>query len=387
MESSAEALKRLRRSLRRVASADFQQDEATEGERARLVQGAVPVTTRVAQDYAAWRRPILWMAGAATLANVSLEFFGYDSLAVVLPRNLLVVIGEKNATLLEWLARAPMLVGCFGSLLVLSAAIAWRRVRLSVQLARYGWLLMFAMPFLLAVLPYARLLDLDELEPTLRETVRSAIGAGFALSIFMSVGPRTLALFPGIIRSSLALKTMLPEAPLPGWTVALVGPLYSVFLLVFVSGIIQTQGSFYLLSGVACLTLSPIFYVIHHKNLIRPQSAADAAQLVRSVKRQVRLLSLAGLTLVSIFIVQGSNFGPVQLLGFLTGIVGNVVLLTVVGADFMLSVLRSAHVQHKASQGTELQASLSEKLEALESLDHLPPAKAPVARPPQPSAE
>ena len=168
---------------------------------------------------------------------------------------------------------------------------------------------------------------------------------------------------------------------------ALVGPLYSVFLLVFVSGIIQTQGSFYLLSGVACLTFSPIFYVIHHKNLIRPQSAADAAQLVRSVKRQVRLLSMAGLTLVSIFIVQGSNFGPVQLLGFLTGIVGNVVLLTVVGADFMLSVLRSAHVQHKASQGTELQASLSEKLEALESLDHLPPAKAPLARPPQTSAE
>ena len=366
MESSAEALARLRRSLRRVARADFLRDEATEAERARLLRSVEPVTTRVAQDYAAWRRPILWVAAAATLANVCLELFGYDTVAMLLPKHMLVAIGLKNVTLMEWLARAPMMVGFLGSLLVLAAAVFWRRVRVSVQLARSGWLLMFATPFLLAILPYARLLDLDHLDAALREPLRTAIGAGFALSIFISVGPRTLALFPGIIRSSLALKTMLPEAPVPGWTVALAGP------LVFVSGIIQAQGSFFLLGGVACLMLSPIVYVFRRKSLIRPQSGEDAAKLVQSIKRQVRLVSFAGLTLVSVFMLRRPNVGVLQVLGFLTGVIGNVVLLTVVGADFILGVLRSAHWQNKAFEGSPLQASLVQKLEELEGLGDVP---------------
>lgn len=371
-ESRAEALKRIRRSLRRVTNADFLQDEATEGERAHLARAAQPVTTRMAQDYASWRRPILWMAGAATLANLCFELFGYDALAVTLPRNMLVLIGVRNATMLEWLSRTPMLVGFVGSLMVLSAAIGWRRLRLSMHLARYGWLLMFTMPFLMATLPYARLLDLEHLDPTMRETVRSAIGAGFALSIFISVGPRTIALFPGIIRSSLALKTMLPEAPLPGWTVVLVGPLYSVFLLVFISGLIQAQGSCFLLSGAACLTLSPLLYVFRRNRLIRPQTVADAATLVRTVKREGRIVGLVGVTLLMVFILQGPSVGLVQVLGFLTGIIGNVVLLTVVGADFMLGVLRVSHLQHKEFQGSQFQVSLDAKLDAMEALDGPP---------------
>lgn len=385
MESTAEALARLRRSLRRVAHADFHDDEATEAERARLLRAAVPVTTRVAQDYAAWRRPILWMAAAATLTNVGLELFGYDPLGVMLPKQMLGAIGMRNAMVMEWLARTPILIGLVGSLFVLAAALAWRRVRISVQLARFGWLLMFATPFLLAILPYARLLDLDHLEPALREAVRAAIGGGFALSIFISVGPRTLALFPGIIRSSLALKTMLPEAPLPGWTVTLVGPLYSVFLLVFVSGIIQAQASFFLLGGVACLTLSPIFYVVHRKSLIRPQTAQQAAKLVKLIKRQVRFLSYAGLLLISVFMLRRPNVGVVEVVGFVTGVVGNVVLLTVVGADFLLSVLRSAHAQSLEFKGSPLQAALADKLAALDGLGDIQRAE-PVGAAPRDAA-
>ena len=55
-----------------------------------------------------------------------------------------------------------------------------------------------------------------------------------------------------------------------------------------------------------------------------------------------------------------------DLLAFVSGVLGNVLLLTVVGADALLRVLRSAHDVSRAFHNGQLAAALEEKLAALD---------------------
>ena len=56
--------------------------------------------------------------------------------------------------------------------------------------------------------------------------------ARFAPLIFLVLLMAVLAVFPGIIRSSMGLKTMLPESSVPGWIVTLIAPIYLLVVLV-----------------------------------------------------------------------------------------------------------------------------------------------------------
>jgi hypothetical protein len=351
--------------LRRVARGDFQLERATDHERAELAAARPPVVSPVAQDYAAWRGSILWAATVAAGANALFEFLGFHPLAEQLPPQALAALGPGNVALVDWAGRSGIIALLVGSGLVLLAALSWRAVRASILLARTGWLVMFLTPFVLAALPYTRMMDLGHLAAPVRERLTTALGTAFALSIFFSVGPRAVALFPGIIRSSLAVKTLLPESPSPGWVVTIVGPLYSVFLLVLVAGVIQTQASFFLLGGVVCMMLSPAVYVVRRKALIRPQTPAEAARVVSTTKRAAGIFSLAGVVLLTIFVVRRPQLEVWNLLGFLMGVVGNVLVLTVVGADLVLGMLRAAHEQQRSFHESELARSLDEKLRAL----------------------
>ena len=46
-----------------------------------------------------------------------------------------------------------------------------------------------------------------------------------------------------MIRSSMTLKTLVPESPMTGWAAALVAPLYSIFLLVVFALVNQAYGN------------------------------------------------------------------------------------------------------------------------------------------------
>jgi hypothetical protein len=356
------------RGAQRVLRADFQSDRATDEERSRLAGSSAPVTSRVAQDYAAWRHSVLWVAAISLLIHAVFELVGQNSIAEGLDAELVYALRPRNIALVDWLTRSVNIVLLLGSLLTLCAALAWRRVRASLWLARIAWLLMFATPFLLAALPLTRLMSLEHLPPQFQALLKSALGGSFALSIFFTIGPRAVALFPGIIRSSLAVKTLLPESPAPGWVILILGPLYSVFLLVLVTGMIQSQASFFLLAGAVCLMLSPLVFVLRRRDLVRPQSGAEAARMVSSTKRLAGVFSALGVVLLGIFLLRRPHVDVIDLFGFLTGVAGNVVLLMVVGADFIVGVLRSAHEIQKHFHGSALEAALEQKFDALAGL-------------------
>lgn len=140
-----------------------------------------------------------------------------------------------------------------GGVLSLWAAWRWRDVRTSRRLARIGFLVTFLAPFLVAALPISRFLDHGPISEREGSSLNLALSTMVGLRFSFLLGSRAIALFPGIIRASMALKTLLPESPMPGWAAALLAPMYSIFLLVVFARIVQLQGNFLLLIGLACL--------------------------------------------------------------------------------------------------------------------------------------
>ena len=354
------------RVIRRMTLLDFQRERATDQERAQLAASATPVHHPIAQDYAAWRRSLLWVAAGAALLHVVFQLAGFNPLADSVPLNARRAIGPANLAIVDNATRVLHAALLLGTALVALAALAWRSVRASVLLARTGWLLMFITPLALAALPFTRLMDLQHLPTHVRDQLTQGLGAALALGVFFNVGPRAVALFPGIIRSSLAIKTLLPESSVPGWAVAIVAPLYVVFLWVLVTGVLQTQTSYFLLGGLICLTLSPAVFVVRRSALIRPQTPAEAARVVTLTKRVAGVFGTAGLVLITLFLLRRPNVDVFDLLAFVSGVLGNVLLLTVVGADALLRVLRSAHDVSRAFHNGQLAAALEEKLAALD---------------------
>jgi len=354
------------RLVARIIRLDFQREHATPAERVLLASGPTPVLAPVAQDYAAWRRSLLLVSAAAAFANAAFQLAGFNPLGEALPPQVLRAIGASNLAIVDDAGRGILVALFVGALLVGLGGLAWRNVRLSTMLARFGWLVMFATPLILSALPFTRLMNLAHLPEHVQAQLTGALGAALALGVFFSVGPRAVALFPGIIRSSLVIKTLVPESSVPGWAVTVIAPLYVVFLWVLVTGVIQTQASYFLLGGLICLTLSPLVYVLKRRALIAPQAPGDAARVVTRTKRVAGLFGTAGLVLLTLFLVRRPNVDVFDLLGFVTGVLGNVLLLTVVGADVLLRVMRSAHEVSRTFHGGELAAALEEKLAALE---------------------
>ncbi|HEB53452.1 MAG TPA: hypothetical protein ENI87_09385, partial [bacterium] len=70
-----------RRLLVRAVTSDFQRQRAADEERAELTATEHPVTHALAQDYAAWRRAVLWVAGVMLSIGVLIALLNHQSAA------------------------------------------------------------------------------------------------------------------------------------------------------------------------------------------------------------------------------------------------------------------------------------------------------------------
>ena len=126
MEKTAQRLAAMIRGFQRVTRADLQLDRATDEERALLASASPPVTSPIAQDYAAWRRSVLWVAAVSLIIHALFELFGMHSLAEDLGPQLAAAIRVANLGAVDSLSRAVVIVLCVGAGLTLLAAVAWR---------------------------------------------------------------------------------------------------------------------------------------------------------------------------------------------------------------------------------------------------------------------
>ncbi len=331
----------------RVLKSDFSVIAASEDERRRLGGGNEPVESPLAQDYASWRRSLLMIC--ILVLGIS-AFFNITDVWTVLDSRDTHVIRKIQAALL-------LLFQFGGVFLCFLAAIKWGELRRSRSLARFAWLVQFVGPFLVFLVPMSLFVDED--------LVLLQLG----LAAVVSLAPKIFGLFPGLIRCSLTVKTLLPETSAPGWLGIIIAPFYMLFLAVATIAAVQ-MSQLMLGIGFGLLAAQMGVVIWQAKRLLHPCEQMEAAAGVRAIKRTQLIFQIAGIACIVIFLVRTVEFdwsAVNSLVLFVFSFIGNVTLLTVVMSDFMLGMIRQGQLQAEAFAGTPLAKSLANRLDDLAS--------------------
>ena len=330
----------------RVLKSDFSLIASTEDETKKLESGADKVESSLAQDYASWRRSMLMICILvlffSTLFNIS---------------DIFVTLSQQDVHVVKKIQTVFIFFFQLGSVLLCAlAARKWVDLRKSRSLARFAWLLQFVGPFLIFLVPLSFFVDDD--------MVLAQLGLGAVLVL----APKIFGLFPGLIRCSLTVKTLLPETSTPGWLGIIIAPTYSLFLALATITAIQAS-EFILGIGFALLAIGMTVVIFRAQQLLKATDQQDASDTVKGLKKRQMIFQISGIACIGVsvfFQVENIDFGFVNnLFLFVFSFIANVTLLTVVMSDFMLGMIRQGQLQAVAFSGTPLEKSLNQRLDDL----------------------
>lgn len=249
------------------------------------------VENKTLRRWAVWRRSAMIVILVPTLLSALLHSIG---LALNGWQNISVwghLLAFANAFVL-W--SVPFTIGL--------AILKWTHLARSQRILRRGWLLAFALPFLLALVPYE--LRFNHLEKHLRTPTieRDILLVNFlhSLRMTMLLLPTTLAILPGVVRACLRIKTLLPASVLPGWILVMVPPFYLLLMAIVLIILTQVTESPWLLIGMLCFFGSSMIYVWRADALIRPLGGDEGKQIAH-VHTLVSLTSLIGIAMMIYF--------------------------------------------------------------------------------------
>jgi hypothetical protein len=363
----------LRRHLDRAFRCDFTRFGAADDERAALAAAPEPVTDATAQDYLAWRRSMAWVAlGPVALAAV-LAFVGWAG-----------TWGQEGIPASVHLLQA-LYVGSYVWLLaaVVSAVVRWREAALVRRRLRIGWLVSFLAPIVLCLVPFVDLVLAGREVPSQVETVEDLkvwLGVGFArleigIKVLLMLAPPFLALFPGIARAGLTVKTLLPGRSLPAAVSGLMAPVYAAAFLVAGTVVQQLGGSMLLAVGLVTFLFGPLLLSRRAFGMVEPTTREELGPRVRDARRKAGILVGIGglLALIGVFQVEifgkhllafsGQPFvGPLELLEKVVLYVGSLSVLTVVAADALLEGMVETERRARRHAETEAFARDGERL-------------------------
>ncbi len=324
---------------KRILVRNFSIAQAADTERRALESTTIPVRSILAQNYAAWRRAMLWFAGIGLAISAISAVIGYfkNSQDGQVPGILLFI---------NW---SIILFRVAGPALVFLAALSWVQVRKSRHLAWLGWLIQFIGPLAILLIPVRHFIGREYGEGF---DIGSAIGASLA-ALLLAI-PLILSLFPGIIRAALTVRTLIPESPLPGWICAFTAPIYILIMTALVIVALQLAGGAFILAMLFLAAL-PVIVFLDVKNLSRPLDL-DAMN-VQMRKLRLRLNIVAGFGFAFLFIAAFDLLRSVGLMDLFTvacSFLGNLFLVTLIAADLFISLMRVAHEQNKTLHGSPL---------------------------------
>ena len=326
----------------RICRSDFNWIRATPQEVAALESAATPVGSSLAQDYASWRRSLLMVC--VLVLGVTLAFSANDIRLGMSDDSRHPVMRVQNGVFFLFQ------VISFGLCLV--AAARWSSIPSSKAYATAAWLVQFAGPFLVLLLPLSLFVS--------SKMALLALG----LHSVAVLAPKIFGLFPGIIRCSLSLKTLLPESAVPGWLCMLAAPVYALFLVL--AAITALQTSFVILgAGLLLLAAGSSAVFVRARSILSPASQEDASQAVARVRRIQFLFQSAGLSLVAFQVIRHADFQwdwVNSIVVFIFSFLGNVTLLTVVMSDSLLCMIHQGQRQAESVAGTDIADGFQKRL-------------------------
>lgn len=380
-----------RRLLVRAVSGDFQKNHASGDERQQMAQAPQPVADPLAQDYVAWRRAVLWVGGvllgagaliglaehqklAEKGAHEQLAAQGQAAIGVDLQNaveQLTRQVGANNLAIMDGLMDFLLFMKVLVAVLALTAAWKWLHVRRSRALTRWALIAALVIPLLVSAWPWGQFLDFDHLQRDFgagAEAVKKAkdmVALLIASSLVSTIAPKLIALFPGIIRSAMTLKTLLPEAATPGWLVVVFGPFLVGFLLLVVSFMSQVQGSWLLLGATAALVFGPVLYIRKAGILVRPHTPEEVSSVVGPVRHLAGLGNAVGAVLLVVYLFSLHEVSWTGAFHMVLEAGGGILLTMVAISDLTIALLAFSQRQGAQFQSSAQRALYERRLDAL----------------------
>lgn len=325
-------------SLKRAFRLRIEPNEVLDDERAAMTAAQPPITDDTQQAFLAWRRSVLFMA---TLLMVPVALLhSYENLKDMdgMPG------GWKALTVLSVLVE----VGFAGFLWTqIGKWTQWRRQ--SRTLAK-AWLAYFLVPFLVFLYPIASAVvdavDRANLSAEQVEALRATqLTLGFAIGgmALVSLAPKIISLLQGMIRASIATKTLFPGATAPGWLIVVAAPLYMIIFYVFVLLPYHFTGSGLVVVGTLLVLGAKGTLVRAGLGLARPMADDEARRSTQKAQKLWMGLLVAGI----VFLIAGlwsliTRASALTLFNFALSMGANILLLTLICTDGLIAGLDRA---------------------------------------------
>ena len=365
----------LKLSAKRAFRIRIEPSEVLPDERQQLLASNPPVTDENQQAFLAWRRSVLFLV-ATTLTLLSI-------MGLVDSFN-----GYKVAASVRFVKLFPTLAECAFCLICWVQLRNWTHWRKQRRWLFIGWLLFMLTPFVVFMYPLERVVH--DARQTLTAAQLKDLGYdpklvynhlvapfAFAMIALLQLAPKVISLMPGLIRSSMVIKLLFPGSTAPGWLIVMCSPLYAMFAYAILIIPYQFTGSGWFIAGILGVVLGQAVLARAGYQLARPLSEQEALKHIKKVRAYYVIVMV--LSAVFIIVALGSlvdklNLRVTDVIGTVLKFETNVLILTMIGADLVVTNLDRARSATAGALHYEEQAEL--KIAAFVGLD-APPAPPP----------
>jgi hypothetical protein len=241
----------------------------------------------------------------------------------------------------------------------LMVVFLWTKFRITHSAMAIAFAFSFLFPMLIALCPwgwsYAEPND-TSVSIAEKKAEEFAYGIAYGAEYLLTLLPTVLSLVPGVQRSCLRIKTLLPQSVLPGWFLVAAAPFYSLVLLVIFVAINQVASGPFFFIGMALFLLAPLLYSFRMDVLTRPLASPEDYKSFSLVRASVGAISAMAGGCLLIFLVtldfQGIRvFGfepktsllqPLDVVQLFLETTGKSMFITVLGADILMRINFSA---------------------------------------------
>ncbi len=361
----------LKISAKRAFRLRIEPTEVLDSEREELERAVPPIVDSNLQAFLAWRRSVLFLVACALVPLFVIGFF--DALLV------------GQATPIRVVKMAPVLAeGVFLGIcwLGLRRWAYWRKQRRWLLL---GWLLFMATPFVVFIYPLRTVFEgsfsmSDVRAMNLDAIKREMYPFTITMIAMLQLAPKAISLMPGLIRASLVIKLLFPGSPAPGWLIVVAAPIYALLAYVILIVPYQFTGSGWFVGGVIGVIAAQALLARSGFTLAQPLTEDEALERIRGVRKIYIWIMVASAVLIVIalgHLVVQLRLHAVDVIQAVLKFETNVLILTLIGADLVITNLDAARAKSAGRDHVEEQAEA--KIAAFVSLDapHVPPPPGP----------
>lgn len=302
--------------------------EVTASEHAALAKADPPITDPYLKAFLTWRRSVLFLVAVLLIPLTILRFVDADKLGSEL----------QFIFIIPAVAEAFLCVVCWYQL---THWTHWRRQRRALFRA---WLVFMAAPFIVFLIPADQLIpEGGQFDPQQVEAAKAAakgLMAGFAI---LMLAPKAVSLLAGTVRAGIVTKMLFPGSAGPGWIVVFATPIYTLFVFTLLVVPYQMTGSGWYFGAMIALATAQVAIGRAGYKLAKPMTHDDAVAMVKRARGAYLVAMICfGVCIVAALGSIVEQIGAGTIISFVLSFEANVLLLTLIGSDLVITNLDRA---------------------------------------------